>query len=84
MKLVPVVGGDENAVSIVSDGTEEGTAVYIGGSKVDGIVSVRWELRPSSNRARVVLEIDKAQLNADMRESVVVRRAVESIQREGG
>lgn len=80
MEMDAVAEQDRNAVSIVSDGTEEGTVVYIGGQKVAGLVSVRWELKPSTNKARVVLEIDGAHLDAQQVESAEIRRAVASVQ----
>lgn len=83
MDMDEMNAADPNAVSIVSDGTEEGTAVYIGGKKISGVISVRWELRPTSKKARVILEIDGATIDANQSESYEIRQAVRSVQQPG-
>jgi 3-phenylpropionate/cinnamic acid dioxygenase small subunit len=68
-----------DGLRIVSDGTTEGTHVYLDDREVREITGVTWKFSPKSRKSQVVIEISNVQIDAQSELSPAVRHAIESL-----
>lgn len=68
-----------DGLRIVSDGTTEGTRVYLDNREVHEITGVTWKFSPKARTSQVVIEISNVEIDAQSELSPEARRAIESL-----
>lgn len=70
---------DMEGMRIVSDGTTEGTHVFLDDKEVQEITGLTWTFSPRNKSATVVIEISNVQIDAHSEVSEDVRRTVQAL-----
>lgn len=69
-----------DGLRIVSDGTTEGTHVYLDDAEVHDVTNVTWMFSPKQRKTTVTLEISNVQLDAITQASPATREALQQMQ----
>lgn len=69
----------DSGVRIISDGTAEGTHVYVDGKEVHDVTNVTWVFSPDKRKTQVTLEISNVAIDAASEISPEARAVVDSL-----